>query len=201
MLLSSASNPGRLTDSAFVAVTAICAALFLVINLAMLYLVVRYRRSKNPESAHIEGSALLELLWTVIPIAIVLFMFYLGLKGYTLRKEAPEDAMPVDVRAQMWSWSFQYANGKESGELMLPVNRAVRLNITSNDVIHSFFVPAFRINGDAVPGRQNNLWAVPLEKGTFDIFCTEYCGTGHSIMLSKVVVMDEKDFQEWYETR
>lgn len=201
MLLSSASNPGRLTDSAFAAITAICVALFLAVNLTMLYFAVKYRRSNHPQSADIDGSVLLELAWTVIPTALVVFMFYLGLKGYTIRKDVPGDALAVNVRGQMWSWTFQYANGKESSKLAVPLNRAVKFNLTSGDVIHSFSIPAFRIKGDVMPGRQNTLWAVPLEKGIFDIFCTEYCGTGHSIMLSKVVVMDEKDFQEWYEAR
>ncbi|MBI5888799.1 MAG: cytochrome c oxidase subunit II [Deltaproteobacteria bacterium] len=183
------------------AITAICVALFLTINIIMLYFAVKYRRSRHPQSADIDGSVLLELAWTVIPAALVVFMFYLGLKGYAIRKDAPGDALAVNVRGQMWSWIFQYANGKESSALALPLNRAVKFNLTSGDVIHSFFIPAFGIKGDVVPGRQNTLWAVPIEKGSFDVFCTEYCGAGHSIMLSKAVVMDEKDFEEWYGAR
>lgn len=201
MPLSHASNIGELTDAAFAAITAICVALFLMVNLAMLYFAVKYRRSRHPQSVDIDGSVSLELAWTVIPAALVVFMFYLGLRGYTMRKDVPGDALAVNVHGRMWSWTFQYANGKESGEPAVPLNRAVKFNLTSGDVIHSFSIPAFRIKGDMVPGRQNTLWVVPLEKGSFDVFCTEYCGTGHSIMLTKVAVMDEKDFKEWYEAR
>jgi cytochrome c oxidase subunit 2 len=98
----------------------------------------------------------------------------------------------------MWTWSFEYENGKQSAVLNVPVKRPVKLAITSADVLHSLFIPAFRIKEDAVPGRETRLWFLPDEAGTYDLFCTEYCGVGHSTMTTKVAVMTQKDFDSWY---
>lgn len=199
MYLRAASNLGRQEDVAFFIVVSICVVLFLVINALMVYFVIRYKRKKNPRSEYIEGSTLLETAWTIGPIILVTFIFYIGLQGYRARKDAPPDAFVVKVNAQMWSWSFQYENGKVSDVLNLPLNKAVILKMYSIDAIHSFFAPAFRVKGDVVPGRENRLWLIPIEKGEFDIFCTELCGIGHYTMHTTARVMDEAAFKEWYE--
>jgi cytochrome c oxidase subunit 2 len=106
--------------------------------------------------------------------------------------------MLVKVTASMWSWSFQYENGRQSATLNLPLNRPVKLSITSVDVLHSLSIPAFRVKEDAVPGRETYLWFLPDAAGTYDLFCTEYCGTGHSAMTTTVEVMPVKEFKLWY---
>ena len=113
-------------------------------------------------------------------------------------RTAPPDAMVVHVTAREWSWTFDYANGKETNILKVPVRKPVKLLITSADVLHSLFIPAYHIKEDAVPGRETHLWFLPDELGSYDLFCTEYCGVGHSSMITTVEVMREKDFDAWY---
>lgn len=112
-------------------------------------------------------------------------------------REVPEDAMPVTVVGRMWSWEFDYGNGKVSKELVLPYNKNVKLNLVSVDVNHSLFIPAFRVKEDVIPGYDNYMWFRPISKGTFDIYCTEYCGLAHSAMLAKVIVLDSLEFNKW----
>ncbi len=125
-------------------------------------------------------------------------MFWVGWKGFQYMRTVPPDAMLVKVTARMWSWSFQYENGRQSATLNLPLGRPVKLSITSVDMLHSLSIPAFRVKEDAVPGRETYLWFLPDEAGTYDLFCTEYCGTGHSAMTTKVEVMPVKVFESWY---
>lgn len=143
------------------------------------------------------GNTKLEIVWTVIPLIIVLIMFYYGTAGFSPMRNVPEDAMPVKAIGRMWAWSFDYGNGKISDKLVVPHNRNVKLNLVSVDVNHSLFIPAFRVKEDVVPGYNNYLWFRPTVKGEFDIFCSEYCGLAHSAMLSKVIVIDSLDFEKW----
>ena len=106
--------------------------------------------------------------------------------------------MVIKVTARQFSWTFDYANGKETSTLKVPVRKAVKLLITSTDVLHSLYIPAYRIKEDAVPGRETHLWFLPDALGSYDLFCTEYCGVGHSAMITTVEVMAEKDFDSWY---
>jgi cytochrome c oxidase subunit 2 len=128
-------------------------------------------------------------------------MFYYGLTGFQFLKKAPEGAMVVKVIARQWSWLFQYENGIQDGELRVPVGKPVKLLLTSQDVIHGFYAPAFRIKQDAVPGMTNYLWFQPTETGTFDVMCSQYCGLEHSHMLTKIVVLPEEEFTKWYEDK
>lgn len=201
MFSSAASIIGKEIDSAFLMITGICIVLFTLIIFLTLYFVLKYSRRENTAPSDIEGSAFLETSWTVLSIILVLFMFYLGWRGYSeIRVRMPEDVLRVKVIAQQWTWSFEYENGKQSNVLNLPVNKPVKVIISARDVLHGFFVPAFRVKQDAVPGAENLLWWTPDKIGTYDIFCTQYCGLGHSIMLSKAEVMDEKKFNEWLES-
>ncbi|MFQ6672614.1 MAG: c-type cytochrome, partial [Candidatus Tectimicrobiota bacterium] len=118
--------------------------------------------------------------------------------GFKEMRTVPEGATVVQVTGRMWSWLFEYPNGKKSDVLKVPVGKPVKLELNSIDVLHSFYVPAFRIKEDAVPGMNNYLWFNPTEVGTYDVQCAEYCGLRHSYMLTKVEVLPEEDFQKWY---
>ncbi len=195
---TAASVIGRQSDQMSLAILIICLVLFGIITGLMLYFSLRYGRKRHPEAADIKGSALLETGWSVGAVVIVLFLFFLGWGVYaSVRGDAPQDAYEVRATAQMWSWSFEYPDGRQSAELMLPEGRPVKVVLASNDVIHSFYVPAFRVKQDAVPGFEKSVWFTPDRKGAYDLFCTEYCGYGHSQMLTKAVVMGEKEFSEW----
>ncbi len=172
--------------------------LFLLIVGLMVAFVIRYHRSRHPVPADISGNFWLELTWVAVPTLLVLGLFYIGLTGYLFERRAPEDSMPVKVLAFQYGWTFTYENGRETDELYVPVGRPVRLLLTSKDVIHSFFVPAFRIKQDAVPGLTTTMWFQAETPGEFDVLCAEYCGVGHSAMLSKVVAMPPEEFSTWY---
>lgn len=200
MFPSAASIIGKQTDTALIIIGGICIALFAVITFLMLYFVVKYSRKRNPVPVDIEGSKPLEYTFLFFSIILVLFMFYIGWKGYRkLRTEIPEDAMTVKAMGQMWSWSFEYENGNVSNILNLSVNRPVKVIVTSRDVIHSFYIPAFRVKQDALPLSERTIWFTPDKEGIYDLFCAEYCGIMHSQMIAKVEVMNEERFREWYE--
>jgi cytochrome c oxidase subunit 2 len=190
---------GRVVDNVFLYILIICVFLLGLITFLMVYFVIRYRREKHPHPADIEGSTWLEITWTVIPTLIVLTMFYYGLRGFEFLKKVPEGAMVVKVVARQWSWLFQYENGIQDPELRVPVGKPVKLLLTSVDVIHGFYIPAFRIKQDVVPGMTNTLWFQPTQTGAYDVMCSQYCGLEHSHMLSKVIVLSEKEFTEWYQ--
>ena len=185
-------------DNVFYFIMSIGVALLLGVTGTMLYFVYRYGRKRNTNPEDIKDNLPLEVIWTVIPTLLVLAMFWVGWKGFQYMRTVPPDAMLVKVTASMWSWSFQYENGRQSATLNLPLGRPIKLSITSVDVLHSLSIPAFRVKEDAVPGRETYLWFLPDEAGTYDLFCTEYCGTGHSAMTTKVEIMPEKEFESWY---
>lgn len=188
---------GHDTDNAFLVIAGVCLILFLLIIGLMSYFVFRYRRSKGAVPEDIHGNALLETAWTILPIFIVLYMFYYGWLGYDARRKVPEGALTIKANGQMWAWSFEYEGGKMSDRLVVPVGRPVKVTLNSRDLIHSLYVPAFRVKQDAVPGLERTVWFTADETGEYDLFCTEYCGTGHSQMLSKAIVMDEGGFSAW----
>jgi cytochrome c oxidase subunit II len=172
---------------------------FLLITVCLVIFVIRYNHSKRAEAADIRGSKTLEIIWIVIPAIIVLGMFYSGWQSYLSSRTVPGNAMPVLVTARKWSWTFTYENGRISNILYALVNRPIKLTLTSVDVIHSFYAPAFRIKRDAVPGMNTYVWFLPEKPGDFDILCTEYCGVGHSAMLTKIKVLSADAFTDWYE--
>ncbi len=199
MFLPVASNIAIETDMVLLIVGGICIFLLAVITLVTLYFVIRYGRRRCPVAVDVEGSRFHEAAFLIISVAIVLLMFNLGWRGYKkLRVEIPERAIEVTATGQMWVWSFKYENGKESATLNLPVNKPVRMRITSRDVIHSFYVPAFRVKQDALPNSERMIYFTPDMEGTYDLFCAEYCGTGHSTMHTKAVVMAGEKFNAWY---
>lgn len=172
---------------------------FLIITIGAIYMVLRFKRGPGVEAEKSADHNLpLELTWTLIPIAIVAAIFYLGFKTYIDEATPPSNAYEILVEGHKWQWLFTYPNGYVEPEVMhVPLGKPVRLVITSADVIHSLFIPDFRVKKDAVPGRYNIAWFTATEPGEHDLFCTQYCGTGHSTMLSKVLVQDQASFDKW----
>lgn len=169
------------------------------ILVAIAYFLYKYRRkSENDVTPVITHNNKLEVTWSVIPLIITLVVFGWGFQTYVSMTTPPDDAYEINVSAQKWLWNFTYENGARStGELHIPADRPVKLIMSSNDVIHSFFVPDYRIKQDVVPGRYTETWFQVPEAGESIIFCTEYCGTGHSDMSGKVIVHEQADFENW----
>lgn len=198
-MFSGASNFVEGVDNAFVFILAIAFFFLIGITLVMIYFLWRYNAKKNPKATQIEGSVKLEIIWTVIPILLVLGMFYYGYVGWIPMKRPPDDARTIRVNARMWNFSFQYENGRVTDTLYLPVDEPVILELRALDVMHSLYIPAFRVKEDMVPGLANNrMWFIPTKVGRYNLFCTEYCGLQHSYMYTDVVVMSQPDFEEWY---
>ncbi len=190
------TNPA---DDTFFFILGISITLLVLNTGVMIYFLIRYSRKRNPHPEDVKESLLLEIVWTVVPTILVLAIFFVGWKGFQYMRTVPPDAMPVKVTARQWSWTFDYANGKESNVLRVPLRKPVKLLITSADVLHSLYIPAYRIKEDCVPGLETYLWFLPDELGSYDLFCSEYCGVEHSAMITKVEVMSEKDFEAWYQ--
>lgn len=195
--MSGASNFVQGVDLTFIIILGISVFFLVGITAVMIYFVIRYSRKRNPKATNIEGNNTLEILWTAIPLVLVLVMFYFGWLGFRPMRNVPEGAIQVKAIGQMWAWSFEYENGKKSAELVVPLDKPVKLNLTSLDVIHSLYIPAFRIKEDVVPGKHNFMWFTAQEEGEYNIFCAEMCGDRHSYMLSKVKVLPEADYNTW----
>jgi len=191
---------GEVVNQVFFYILAITVFLLALITFLMVYFVIRYHRKRSPQPAEIKENTWLEIIWTVVPTLLVLTMFYYGLTGFNFLKRAPQDAMKVKVIARQWSWLFEYENGLRSTELKVPVGKPIKLLLTSQDVIHSFYAPAFRIKQDVVPGMVNSLWFQSTEVGEFDVLCSQYCGLQHAKMLTKIMVLPEEEFKKWYQT-
>ncbi len=193
------SNFSGGVDTAFAIIVGISLLFLVGITAVIILFIVKYNKKKNPVSTEIEGSTKLEIIWTVIPLVLVLYMFWLGWSSYIPMRKVPADAMKVKVTAMMWSWRFEYENGKIEDTLYVPVNKPVVLNMESVDVIHSLYIPAFRIKEDVVPGKaENYMWFKSLVIGSYDLFCAEYCGLRHSYMGTTVEVVDQATFDKWY---
>ena len=171
----------------------------LTIFSAIFYFAIRYRRrSENELPRAIHGGMALEILWSVIPLGLTMVMFTWGASIYFNESRPPDNALDIYVVAKQWMWKLEHLGGqREINELHIPVGRAVRLTMTSEDAIHSFFVPAFRTKQDAVPGRYTTTWFTPTKAGKYHLFCAEYCGTNHSRMGGWVYVMEPRDYEAW----
>jgi len=157
-----------------------------------------YSKERHPKAVQIEGSTLLEATWTIIPLGLFLIMFVWGALIYFRVYTPPANAMNIYVVGKQWMWKVEHPGGQhEIDELHVPVNRAVQLTLISQDVFHSFSVPAFRVKREAIPGRYTTVWFQATKVGTYHLFCTQYCGTNHSQMIGDVVVMTPEDFQKW----
>ena len=191
------SNTAGKVDEAFLFIVACCVVLLAIVTVCMIVFLVKYNRHRHPQPEHVKENILLEVIWTVIPTVLVIFMFYFGWVDFAYIRNPPKDALTVKVTARQWSWLFEYDNGKKNDLLNVPEGKPVRLIMTSADVLHCLYIPAFRIKEDCIPGMQTHLWFTPSGLGRYDIYCTEYCGVGHSHMRSNVVVMTLADFQAW----
>jgi len=171
----------------------------LAIFCSIFYFAIRYRRrSENELPRAIHGGMALEILWSVIPLGLTMVMFTWGANIYFNESRPPDNALDIYVVGKQWMWKLEHLEGqREINELHIPVGRAVRLTMTSEDVIHSFFVPAFRTKQDAVPGRYTTTWFKPTKAGKYHLFCAEYCGTNHSRMGGWVYVMEPRDYEAW----
>ncbi|MEB2284723.1 MAG: cytochrome c oxidase subunit II [Polyangiaceae bacterium UTPRO1] len=160
---------------------------------------VKYRRrSERDVTPRIHGSTALEIAWSVIPLGIAMVMFGWGAHLFVTLKRPPDDALQVNVVGKQWMWKVQHLEGRrEINELHVPIGRPVKVTLTSEDVIHSFYVPAFRIKQDAVPGRYTTAWFEATRIGSYHLFCAEYCGTMHSGMIGQVIVMEPADYEAW----
>jgi cytochrome c oxidase subunit 2 len=194
-----ASSIAGEVDALFLFILGVTTLFAVGVWIALLFFAIRYRRrSEADRPAEIHGSLALELTWTLVPLAIMAVMFVWGAKVFFHMNRPPDDAMTVSVVGKRWMWKLQHPTGqREINELHVPRGRAVKLVITSEDTIHSFFVPAFRIKKDAVPGRYNTAWFRATKNGTYHLFCAEYCGTEHSKMIGRVVVMEPEAYQTW----
>ncbi|MGC4068183.1 MAG: cytochrome c oxidase subunit II [Polyangiaceae bacterium] len=168
---------------------------------AMAYFVWKFRAKSRSHDEVAEKlsdhNTVLEIAWSVIPLVIVTVLFVWGFRGYLGLRTPPKDTLDIQVTGQKWNWTFTYSNGLSDNVLHVPVDTPVRLVLQSVDVIHSMYIPAFRVKMDAVPGRFTELWFQPSEPGEYPVFCAEYCGTGHSAMISRVVVHATGGYESW----
>ncbi|MDR3633286.1 MAG: cytochrome c oxidase subunit II [Isosphaeraceae bacterium] len=186
-------------DAIFLALAAFSLFFTLAICFLVIFFAIKYRRGSKADRTGVSGSsALMEFIWIFVPFVIVLGLFIWAAVVFYQQYRAPADAFEVYVLGRQWMWELKHPEGKkEINELHVPLGQPVRLTMTSQDVIHSFYVPAFRIKQDVLPGRYTSLWFKPEQVGRYHLFCAEYCGTKHSGMIGSVVVMDPVDYQRW----
>jgi cytochrome c oxidase subunit 2 len=194
-----ASTIAPRVDALFLYLTVVTVVFTTLIAVLIITFAIRYRRRPANEvpkpTKDIEG---LEILWSVVPLLLCLVMFFWGANIYFAMARPPDNALEIYVVARQWMWKLQHPEGqREINTLHIPVDVPVKLLMTSEDVIHSFFVPAFRTKQDVVPGRYTTTWFQPTRAGTYHLFCAEYCGTEHSKMIGKVIVMEQADYQDW----
>lgn len=185
-------------DGAFLYVTYVSIALFIGVMATMLYFLFRYHHTKNAKGTDIHGNVSLEVAWTVGPTLLVMTMFWAGFNGYNDMRNIPDDAMDVEVVARMWGWTFNYPNGASSDTMYVPVGQAIDCKMESVDVLHSFYIPDFRVKKDCVPEGDNRMWFAAPEAGSYQVFCTEYCGLDHAYMYTAVVALEQAEFDAWY---
>jgi cytochrome c oxidase subunit 2 len=194
-----ASTTAPMVDLLLYALVAVTGAVGLLVAALLISFSIRYRRRPGaPRPPHIPGSAPLELFWTLTPLGIFMVFFIWGVAVYFGAYRAPDDATVIYGVGKQWMWKFQHPEGqREINELHVPVGRPFKVVLTSEDVIHSFFVPDFRIHMDVLPARYTSTWFQAAFPGTFHLFCSQYCGTDHAGMIGKVVAMEPADYQNW----
>ncbi len=198
-MFNGASNLAEGVDNAFVFIFSISFFFIIGLTVLMIFILIKYRRSKGKEAMQFSGSTKLEVIWTVIPLILVILMFYYGWVGFAPMRDVPDDAIRIKTIGRMWEWEFDYGNGKLSKKLVVPVNKPIRLDLVSEDVNHSLFIPAFRVKEDVIPGYDNYLWFTPLYTGEYEVLCTEYCGLLHSAMVTKTLVLNQDEYDIWLE--
>ena len=195
-----ASNHAPFYDWVFFFILIVSAVFLLAITVSAVWFLFKYHRSRAPEpEPSTSHSTTIEIVWSVIPAFLLAYMFWLGFVGFMDHRTPPADAYEIYATGRKWSWSFTYPNGAESEELHVPLDRPVKIIMGSQDVIHSLFIPAFRVKQDVVPGRYTDLWFTATMEGEFELYCAEYCGKDHSSMQSTVFVQPEGQFNAWAE--
>jgi len=189
-------------DTAFYVIFGISGVALLGITVAMVYFAWRYNRKRYPTPlSQKDHNVWLEVTWTIIPSILVMVMFWYGWEGYLSLRRIPDNAIPIKASARMWSWLFSYESGKTSDKLYVPVGEPVKVELIAEDVLHSFYVPAFRVKRDCVPGMPTYAWFVADEPGSYDLFRAEYCGIGHAAMITTVEAIPAAEFAAWLEDK
>jgi len=185
-------------DALYIYLLLVAGVMTALIFLAVFVLAIKYRRSRVREAQQIEGSIILEITWSVIPLFVMLTFFIWGAVIFFQERTPPADATEVYVVAKQWMWKIEHIEGQsEINTLHVPTGQNVKLIMTSQDVIHSFFIPAFRLKQDVLPGRYTTLWFKATRPGRYHLFCAEYCGTMHSGMGGDIVVMEPQEYAQW----
>jgi cytochrome c oxidase subunit II len=193
-----ASTMAHQVDALYIYLLLVSGFMTALIFLGVMLLAIKYRRSKGCVAQPIEGSTLLEITWSIIPLCVMMTFFVWGAVIYFQERTPPADATEVYVVAKQWMWKIEHVEGqREINELHVPTGQNIKLIMTSQDVIHSFYVPAFRIKQDVLPGRYTTLWFKATKPGRYHLFCAEYCGTQHSGMGGDIVVMGPQDYAQW----
>jgi cytochrome c oxidase subunit 2 len=184
-------------DLVFNVITWICIFFFVQIVVLMTWFIIKYRmRDHSKATSEVTHNTPLELTWTIIPLILVIAIFYVGLEGYLNLRQSPVGSYEIHATAARWSWTFKHRGGcNQSGVLYIPVNRPVKMIMESSDVLHALYIPAFRVKQDIVPGRITTLWFECTEPGEYDLFCAEYCGKDHSNMYARVIAMRDDEFE------
>ncbi|MEM6455276.1 MAG: cytochrome c oxidase subunit II, partial [Acidobacteriota bacterium] len=195
----SASTFSGQVDALYFFSLAVSAFFSLLIAAAAIFLMVRYKRKHKDEvGAPIHGSLTLEIAWSFIPLVVTMVLFAWGAKVYFDTTTPPTDAREYFVTGKQWMWKAQHPEGqREINHLHVPVDTPIKLTMTSEDTIHSFYIPAFRIKRDVLPGRYTTVWFEATKTGTYHLFCAEYCGAEHSKMIGSVIVMEQDEYQNW----
>jgi len=199
ILPEQASKVAEQTDNLYWGLLCASAAACLVVFVPMIYWLFKYRCGKPADRTprHLPQNTI-EITWTLIPTVVFMCFYAWGAKHYFVIERPPPDAMDLNVIGKQWMWKIQHPEGnREIDELHVPVGRMVKLTMTSQDVIHSFFLPEFRVKQDVVPGRYTTEWFKAEKLGTYHLFCTEYCGTSHSRMVGHVIVMSPAEYENW----
>ncbi len=194
-----ASTIAGQVDAVFLFTLAVAVFFIALISAVIIFFMIRYKRRREDSIGKpTREYAVLELTWTIVPLVILLFIFAWGAKVFFAASRPPSNAVEYYCTGKRWMWKFQHPEGnREINTLHVPVNTPIKVSITSEDVIHSFFVPAFRVKMDAVPGRYTTAWFQAKKVGTYHLFCAEYCGAGHSKMIGHIIVMEPHDYEQW----
>jgi len=197
-----ASSVAWQVDALYIFILAVTILTSLAVYFAIVYFAVKYKRKSEDEiPEQIEGHLPLEIAWSIIPLGIMLVMFGWGAKLFFDLTRPPAEALNFNIVGKQWMWKMQHPTGKrEINELHVPMGQPIKLTMTSEDVVHSFFIPAFRTKFDVVPGRYTTSWFEPTKAGEYHIFCTQYCGTRHAQMIGRVVVMEPAQYEQWLKT-
>ena len=196
-MIGQATNFAHSVDNTFLIVVGICVFFLVLITTLIITFAIKYNKKRNPKAVNIHGSTKLEIIWTIIPTLIVLYIFWLGWSDYKKLATIPKDAIVINAAASMWQWKFTYSSGRKADTLYVPVNKNVKVELFSTDVDHSFYIPAFRIKKDTLPNTNNSTWFRADKLGAYQVFCAEYCGLNHSFMRTAVKVVREKDYNNW----